>query len=89
MKTNCTICNSERLKKIISIEKFPVFMGATDLPKDSFIYNDLIYCSCLDCNNLQILDLIDLNILYQENHNTEVVGKSWENHNTSFANFIK
>ena len=89
MKTNCTICNSKRLKKIISIERFPVFMGATDLPKDSFIYNDLIYCSCLDCNNLQILDLIDLNILYQDNHNTEVVGKIWENHNTSFANFIK
>jgi predicted SAM-dependent methyltransferase len=89
MKTNCTICNSERLEKIISIEKFPVFMGATDLPKDSFIYNDLIYCSCSDCNNLQILDLIDLNILYQENHNTEVVGKIWENHNLAFANFIK
>lgn len=89
MKTNCVICNSKRLKKIISFEKFPVFMGATNLTKNLFIYNDLIYGSCLDCNNLQILDLIDLNILYQENHNTEVVGKTWENHNTSFANFIK
>jgi hypothetical protein len=89
MKTNCTICNSKKLKKIISFEKFPVFMGATYLSKDSFIYNDLIYGNCLDCNNLQILDLIDINTLYQENHNTEVVGKIWENHNTSFVNFIK
>jgi predicted SAM-dependent methyltransferase len=89
MKTNCTICNSERLKEIIIFEKFPVFMGATDSSKDSFIFNDLIYGNCLDCNNLQILDLIDLNILYQENHNTEVVGKIWENHNLAFSNFVK
>jgi predicted SAM-dependent methyltransferase len=64
-------------------------MGATDLPKDAFIFNALTYGNCLDCNNLQVLDLIDLNILYQDNHNTEVVGKTWENHNLAFSNFIK
>ena len=88
-KDKCIICGNTQLNEILNIKNFPVFMGATTLPENDFLYEDLIYGSCSDCSTLQMLNLIPLNVLYQDNHNTEVVGKTWETHNQNFAKFIK
>jgi len=63
-------------------------MGATNLKQSDCLFEDLSYGICENCLELQILNLIPLEVLYQENHNTEVVGKIWEEHNENFSNFI-
>ena len=87
-RVNCTICGHNELDDVFQIKDFPVFMGATTKTPDKYVFNDLNYCKCNKCNNLQIKKLIPLDVLYQDNHNVDVVGKTWEEHNNEFAKFI-
>jgi predicted SAM-dependent methyltransferase len=86
---NCVICESESLSDIDNIENFPVFMGASEKKEKDYIFNNLSYHQCNKCMNLQISNLIPLDILYENNHNAEVVGDIWERHNVSFSKFIE
>lgn len=85
----CVICDNNNINEIFRIKSFPVFMGANLIPPESYVFNDLIYGQCTKCNNLQIMDLIPLELLYQNNHNIDVVGEIWENHHIEFARFIE
>lgn len=62
-------------------------MGTVDFGS-SYIFEDLVYGTCGRCNLLQILTLIPPEVLYLKNHNTEVVGKTWQTHNEKFVDFI-
>ena len=85
-RTNCCICNG-LLTDIYKFQNFPIYMGVCDssVPTDS---SDLIYCTCNDCNTLQIRTLIPPEILYKDNHNTDIVGEMWTNHYKQFSHFI-
>lgn len=84
---NCCICGHDKIKEIYRIKKFPVFMGAVE-DNVKPVFQDLVYGTCEECENLQLMELVPLELLYQVNHNTEVVGQTWEEHNTEFAKFI-
>jgi len=88
-RKNCVVCNHTKLKQYWSVKNFPVYMGSTNIKHRECLYEDLVYGVCENCLELQILNLIPLEILYQDNHNTEVIGKIWEEHNKNFSNFIK
>jgi len=86
-RTRCVFCDSDKLETLYSVSSFPIYMGSTqslDSEKE-----DLTYGKCLECNGVQILNLVELDTLYAENHNTEVVGGIWQRHFASFQEFIK
>lgn len=88
-RTSCVICGSKKFKEVATIEKNPIFMGTRGkLDPLKYEYEDLSFISCLDCGNLQISKLIPLEMLYISNHNVGVVGTTWSNHFSEFANFI-
>lgn len=88
IKTNCTFCGGT-LEKLFSVPKMPMFMGAVPKSNDIVLYSDMNYTKCKNCNCVQIKELIDSNILYQNNHNLDTVGNLWSNHYLEFSNFIK
>jgi 2-polyprenyl-3-methyl-5-hydroxy-6-metoxy-1,4-benzoquinol methylase len=88
-RNECVFCGCTKLNEIVTLDKFPVFMGTvTESEANKYIYEDLRYVECDECNNLQIESLVPLEILYASNHNVEVVGSLWSNHYNKFGDFI-
>ena len=88
IKNSCTFCGGS-LKTLFSIPKMPMFMGSVSTFSDELLYSDMTYTKCKDCNCVQIKELIDSNVLYQNNHNLDTVGNLWNNHYLEFSNFLK
>jgi len=83
----CEICCHNDLRTVSTIEQMPVRIGTSD-HRSNYKYFDLIYAQCENCNNIQILNLADPLDVYEENHNKNIVGRTWAKHNNAFANFI-
>lgn len=86
-RLHCELCESSDLKIIYKIDNFPVRIGVSD-SNLNYAYNDFTYAQCQFCNNIQIYDLVDPSIVYLENHNKSIVGKTWHDHNLAFSKFI-
>jgi hypothetical protein len=85
MRKICCICNS-KLEKIISFEKYPIkFCMSDDM---NFEYSTLSFCICSQCNTIQLNKLIDLDLLYNNPHNNNIIGKTWTTHFDEFSKFI-
>lgn len=87
-RNTCVLCNST---KIIDKIKFPmpVFMGVNkDEIKNEFI-EEMSFLECEDCGEVQINELLDPNIIYQNNHNVSVIGELWKNHYIELKKFIE
>jgi len=63
-------------------------MGTTSSDPISDLFMDQQWVVCEKCGCLQLLKLLPLNLLYQANHTSEVVGKIWRDHHHAFAEFI-
>ena len=86
-RDRCVFCGSQNFETIKTIKNFPAYMGVYD-KFDDFYFGNLTYVECSDCSSLQIEELIPLHILYQSNHNVEIVGDTWKNHYEEFSSFI-
>jgi SAM-dependent methyltransferase len=86
-RESCVICSSERLEEFLTLKNMPIFMGVVDkhiLDKNE----DMIFCECQSCGNVQIKSLLLLDMVYQENHNIDTVGETWKNHYIEFHSFM-
>lgn len=87
VRNKCVICESESLKDFITIKSMPVYMGVVDKEQE-FIFEDMIFTQCDNCSEIQLRKLMDVNIVYSHNHNTEIVGELWRNHYREFIEFL-
>lgn len=62
-------------------------MGVSTKNSKSDIYLDQKWALCQSCNSVQLTDLVDQSILYNENHCLPV-GNTWESHHKEFAKFV-
>jgi predicted SAM-dependent methyltransferase len=88
IKTNCAFCDGD-LENIFSIKNMPTFMGAVTNFDINFSKSDMTFTKCTQCGCVQIKELINPEILYQNNHNIETVGELWNLHYLEFSDFIK
>jgi len=88
IRNKCVICAHDKLTTVAEFKNFPVFMGTVSRPDVDFRYNDLILVECTRCKTTQVLDLVPLALLYQTNHNVDIVGDTWKRHNAAFARFV-
>ncbi len=86
-RKSCTICKG-KLDHIKTIKDVPVYMGVSDSSDNEYLFEDMIFTNCNTCGTLQLENLIDPEILYQKNHNIEIVGSLWNEHYDSFIKFI-
>lgn len=85
-RNNCVICDNN-LNKFLEF-KMPVFMGVLEQRQEEYQIENMIFCECINCGCVQIKNLIESEILYQNNHNIDIVGEIWEKHYNKFINFI-
>jgi SAM-dependent methyltransferase len=82
---NCVLCGSDTINKYTT--EMPVFMG-TIKATSNYKINSYTLCECDTCGEMMIAELLDLNDVYLNNHNTDIVGNIWSNHYNEFSNFI-
>lgn len=86
-REKCVICGNNQLKVFLEIPKMPCFMGVVDLPVCGLV-SEMIFSECQNCKNVQLKKLLDLDVVYSNNHNTEIVGELWKNHYIKFIEFV-
>ena len=86
-RSSCCMCYSPILK-LCSIPRFPVFASSVSQDFNLDIFADQIWGECRSCGLVQLMKLVPLNVLYSQNHNSEVVGETWKEHHLQFADFI-
>lgn len=85
-RKECVLCNGN-LEIIHTVKELPIFMGVVK-DNTNFIKKDLVLSKCLSCGIIQNKHLLDLDKVYMNNHNTDIVGDIWNNHYKEFSVFI-
>lgn len=82
------ISEKNDLESLKVFKKFPVFMGCvtTSINKDIFV--DMNIHISKSSGMIQINPLPPLELIYQNDHGSGTIGKLWNQHHTSFANFV-
>jgi len=86
-RKNCILDNKAPVKKLYTLEKFPVFMGCVDTPVEDDIFFDQDW-GVSENGLVQLKTLIDPNLLYENSHTPGSVGKIWKQHHKKFFDFI-
>ncbi|EIZ0998226.1 class I SAM-dependent methyltransferase, partial [Campylobacter coli] len=85
IRNKCAISDTEL--EFLSKDKFPLFCGCVESDsKDDLIYEQEWMISKYGV--IQLKNLIPLDLLYGNGHNSGVIGELWEKHHKKFADFI-
>jgi hypothetical protein len=76
------------LETLHTLKDFPVFMGCTDRPAHEDLVADQTWDVCRSTGVIQLKGLIPLDILYQAQHDSGVIGQIWMTHHRAFAEFL-
>ena len=87
-RNNCVITGKNDLEKLINLEDFPVFIGATSEPFASDKFHDMSWSISRKSGVIQLDKLLPLDLVYSGFH-SEAVGAVWENHRIKFSKFIQ
>lgn len=85
-RENCVVCNSSDLEVFLSYT-MPVYSSDVE-SLEGHKYSDIKFSECKNCNAVQLKEFVDPEIVYQFNHNREIVGETWEKHYDEFRDFI-
>jgi len=83
------ILAGEQLEFLHKFSDFPIQMGCVDSPFEEDIFCDMEWFISPNNGLIQLKNLIPLNILYEEGHNSGQVGGLWIKHHQQFAEFIR
>ena len=86
-RLNCILSKKDKLRDLISLKKFPVFIGCTDKPKSEDLYFDMDWSVGVSSGLIQLKHLMSPNIIYSDFH-SEAVGQLWKKHNKEFSKFV-
>jgi hypothetical protein len=84
----CILDNKSPIKELVTFKNFPVYMGCVTTPVEEDLFFDQVW-GCSNNEIVQLKNLIDPNILYENSHTPGSVGKIWQLHHQRFFNFIK
>ena len=81
------INNTNNLEHLHTFKQVPISMGCTSEDQSKDILQDQIWDICKDTGIIQLRNPLPLKLVYAFPHN-DGIGKVWEDHYQSFANFI-
>lgn len=87
-RPKCAINNSDILYPIYTFKNFPVSMSCVDTPAEDDIVEDMKWGYSQE-GHIQLLEMLDPSLIYDNYHNPGTVGKVWQEHHTMFSQFIK
>lgn len=83
----CIADNKSKIQHLYTFKNFPLKVGCTALNPSDDKHFDMIW-GISENGIVQLMELIDLDLLYSNSHNPGTVGKIWEKHHQDFSNFI-
>ena len=86
IREKCVFCGCSNLNVFLSYE-MPVYSSDIST-KENHQISDIKFSECPDCNAVQLKEFVEPEIVYQLNHNREIVGQTWEQHYEEFKKFI-
>lgn len=89
IKRNKSVLIDDELEHLYTFENFPIFMGCTDKLLIDDIKVDMSWSICKKTGIIQLDNLIPMEILYFESHESGCVGELWNSHHIYFSNFIQ
>ena len=88
-RTKNVVDGNEDLLTLHNLKNFPVFMGCINHESDNDLRADMSWAISRNTGVIQLKSLIPLNILYQSEHDSGVIGNIWLQHHQEFATFIQ
>ena len=76
------------LEDLYTFKNFPVFMGCVEQPPSEDILSDMSWKISKQSGMIQLNPLLPLDVVYKAEHGSGTIGKVWDEHHTSFAEFI-
>lgn len=86
-RSRCTISGSA-IHYLYKLKNFPVSMSCVDTDPKNDMFEDMSW-GFSDAGHIQLLELLDPDLIYTNYHNPGTVGKIWQEHHRTFAEFIK
>ena len=87
-RANNVVNLEDDLEVLNILENYPVFMGCVEHNVDEDIHADMTWAISKTTGILQLTNLIPLEILYESDHDSGVIGDIWLDHHKHFAEFI-
>lgn len=86
-RINCSICNETPLVSLYVFPNMPIQLSCVDTPVTTQKQH-LKFSQCPRCNTIQLSQLVPLDILYANSHNTISVGNTWKKYFELFTNIL-
>lgn len=86
-RENCLITREKNIEDLFTFKNFPVFISCTDENSQDDIFCDMKW-GISQNGTIQLKELIPLDILYKNHHNSGTVGNLWRLHHKTFFEFI-
>lgn len=87
-RDKCILNDVKDLEFLYSFKNYPVFMGCTNEELSSDIFFDMDWYISKSSGLIQLKNLLPFDVLYPQTHGAGSIGKLWNQHHTSFANFL-
>jgi hypothetical protein len=87
-RNNDVVFGINDLEDLYTFKSFPVFMGCTDQSPSEDISFDMSWKISKGSGIIQLNPLLPLDVVYSAEHGSGTTGKAWDEHHSSFANFI-
>lgn len=87
-RTNNVVNQDDDLEILHILENYPVFMGCVEHNIAEDVHAEMTWAISKTTGILQLTNLIPLEVLYESDHDSGVVGDIWLDHHNQFAEFI-
>ena len=87
-RNNDIVFNNNDLEDLYIFKSFPVFMGCTQQDSSKDVLSDMSWKISSESGMIQLNPLLPLDVVYSAEHGSGTTGKIWDEHHTSFSNFI-
>jgi hypothetical protein len=82
------VFDNDDLEDLYTFKQFPVFMGCVEQDSSKDILSDMNWKISKKSGMIQLNPLLPLDVVYNMEHGSGTTGKAWDEHHTSFADFI-
>ena len=89
VRDNDVVNGIDDLEHLYTFEKFPVFMGCVNHPKEDDLLENMSWHISKSSGLVQLNPLLPLDVVYFTEHGSGTIGQLWNEHHFLFSKFIK
>jgi len=88
-RPRCVLTDADDLEHLATLKEFPVSMYCVPSEFEKVEWHtDMEWCISKSTGCIQLKQLIDLNILYDDQHESGAIGGTWLKHHQEFCEFV-